>query len=142
MTFLLATHVFATVFMTGVIWFVQLVHYPSILYVEPSKFRTAMMRNQFLTTVVVAPVMLCEVLTWIVLVSTLYTSLPPFLLWANSIGLVAIGGITFFVNVPRHEKLTLGYDEGTIKSLVKSNWPRTFFWTGRSLVLLVLLRDS
>ena len=140
MALLLIMHVFSTVFMTGVIWFVQLVHYPSFLYLEHSKFSSAMTRNKVLTTMVVAPVMLFEVVTWIALVSTLYMSLSPFLLWANSIGLVAICGITVFASMPLHEKLAQGYDARTIKSLVNLNWPRTVLWTARSLGLFLLLR--
>ena len=53
--FLLLTHLASTLFMTGVIWFVQCVHYPLFASVGEEGFRNYEERNSALTTWVVAP---------------------------------------------------------------------------------------
>mgnify|MGYP006274432865 FL=1 len=52
---------------------------------------------------------------------------------------IAVWLVTFFVQVPIHGKLSKGYDEGTAKRLVRSNWIRTFLWSVKSGISLYVL---
>ena len=126
-------HFAATLFMTGVIWMVQLVHYPSFCYFEQGSFAAAMKRHQFFTTLVVAPPMLIEFATGTFLLfgssKHLEYSVP------NLAFLLATWGFTFWLSVPKHEKLACGYDKDLIRALVLSNWPRTIAWSARSILL-------
>ncbi len=60
---LLLSHTAATFYMLGVIWFVQLVHYPLFAAVGKDFFTEYEKRHQSWTTYVVAPGMLVEGLT-------------------------------------------------------------------------------
>ena len=57
---LLLTQVAATFVMVGVIWFVQIVHYPLMARVSASEFAAYEREHQNRTTFVVAPTMLIE----------------------------------------------------------------------------------
>ncbi len=64
----LLTHAAATLFMTGVIWFVQVVHYPLYRLVSVAEFARYETAHTFWTTIVVAPPMVAEMVTalWLV----------------------------------------------------------------------------
>ena len=53
-------HAVATLFMVGLIWFVQVVHYPLMALVGEHGFASYAQRHQSLTSLVVAPAMLLE----------------------------------------------------------------------------------
>jgi hypothetical protein len=58
MKYVLLAHLAATLFMIGVIWFVQVVHYPLFSRVGPEKFSLYSEAHSRLTTYVVGPPML------------------------------------------------------------------------------------
>ena len=60
---LLLTHAAATLVIVGVIWFVQIVHYPLMARVSASEFAAYEREHQTRTTFVVAPTMLIEAVT-------------------------------------------------------------------------------
>ena len=139
MTLYLA-HLGATLFMTGLIWFVQVVHYPLFAKVGAegySGYQTAHMR---LTTLVVGPPMLVELATAVAMVSG--GGLPWLsrgLAWANLAALGIIWLSTAFLQSPAHAKLTAGFASEPHGLLVNSNWLRTVLWSARSLFLLAIL---
>ncbi|MEM1334101.1 MAG: hypothetical protein AAGG08_11635, partial [Actinomycetota bacterium] len=47
-------------------------------------------------------------------------------------------GVTAFVSVPLHERLTSVYDDDAVRRLVSTNWWRTAAWTARAIVLCAL----
>lgn len=63
MTPIFIVHLAATLSMVGLIWFVQIVHYPLFAYVGAEKFIAYEAAHARLTTWVVAPPMLTEALT-------------------------------------------------------------------------------
>ena len=127
-----------TLVLTGLIWTIQCVHYPSFVYVDPSQFHSFSMFHQRVITWVVAPLMIFELITAILLVvqipgdTKLITLLVPVLLvWLS----------TFFLSVPLHNQLLKeGFSQELIKQLVLTNWPRTLLWTGRSVLMLFWMR--
>ena len=130
---LFTTHVMATAFMCGLIWFVQVVHYPMFLRFAKEGFSATMQMHQQRTTLVVAPVMLLELGTGILLLWHPY--LPK---WAWTLNLLSIAIVwlsTGFVQVPLHRRLETGYDFEAAAALVRSNWLRTLAWTVRSVWL-------
>ena len=113
--------------MTGLIWFVQVVHYPLFAAVGPAGFAAYHAAHSRLTTLVVGPLMLVEAAcaVWIAL------ERPSSAGWLG-VGLLAVvWGTTFFLAVPRHNLLAAGFDAATIDSLVATNWFLTFAWTRR-----------
>lgn len=133
-------HLGATLFMTGLIWFVQIVHYPLMKAVGRTEFEAYEQRHQRLTSLVVGPAMLLELGTaaWLVLDPPAGVSFG-----AALAGLAMVGAIwlsTALVQVPLHRRLESGYDAAVIGRLSRSNWLRTLLWTARSVMWLVILR--
>jgi hypothetical protein len=138
MALVLILHVMATAFLTGLIWTVQVVHYPSFRYVSSERFLEFSQFHQSAITFVVGPVMVFELVSGFALVamSPIFRS-PLFLISLVAIGL--IWASTFFLSVPLHNRLLGGHDLGLINQLVLTNWPRTVLWSLRSLALATLL---
>ncbi len=126
-------HFAATLYMTGVIWFVQIVHYPLFDAVRENHGRFAN-RHQSRTGFVVAPVMLVELFTAVLLM----VRAPSTPLVANLVLIAVIWAVTFAVSVPCHQRLLEGFDTAVHRRLVASNWLRTAAWSARALLLLML----
>ena len=67
-SFVFLTHITATLYMTGLIWFVQIVHYPLFSRVGNAEFPAYEQRHTVLTTWVVGPPMLVEGITALILI--------------------------------------------------------------------------
>lgn len=130
----------ATLFMTGLIWFVQIVHYPLFAEVTPTGLPRYEILHAQRTSWVVFPPMLVELLTT---VSTLYPPLRPrFLSMTEAFMLAALVGVIWLTtglgHVPLHTRLGRPLDDATstLTLLVRLNWLRTAAWTLRAALLL------
>jgi hypothetical protein len=131
-------HTAAALAMTGLIWFVQIVHYPLFARVGNDEFVTYETLHARLTSFVVVPLMLVEAGCAMALVAL--TPHRP-LVWVGFGLLLIIWLSTFCLQVPQHRKLSGGFDPRAHRLLVKTNWVRTLAWTARSVVALVLLQQ-
>jgi hypothetical protein len=124
--------------MTGLIWFVQVVHYPLLARVGPASFveyeRVHVQRTQW----VVAPAMLIEAATATLLPFFSPTQPGRVLAWAGLALLAAVWISTALLQVPCHRRLAHGFDADVVRRLVATNWIRTVCWTLRLLVALAL----
>jgi hypothetical protein len=133
MNFILLIHLFACFAMTGIIWLVQLIIYPFFKLVGKNEFHSFHQFHMKQMTIIVAPLMLLELLTAIIL---LFNHREP-IYFFNLISVASLSILTFFKNVPLHHKLI--YDLPKSKNdLILWNWPRTLIWTLRSFVLFYL----
>ncbi len=132
---LLSAHLISTLLMVGIIWFVQLVHYPLMAQVGGEQFREYARLHQTRTTLVVVGPMLVEAITAICLWvwCPRLRSSPAF--WAASVLLVLIWASTAWWQVPLHQSLASGFDEHRIQRLVESNWLRTVAWSIRGVLI-------
>lgn len=134
-------HAFATVCMSGLIWFVQVVHYPLYAKVGADAFGEYHHAHVRQTTTVVAPLMLTEVATgsWLAIEPP-----TPDSVWATTTGFVLLLVVwisTAVIQIPCHGRLEReGPDPATIRRLVRGNWIRTAAWTLRAGVALYLCR--
>lgn len=129
----------SSLFMSGVIWIVQIVHYPLFAQVGPAHFSRYEAAHTQLISWVVMPAMLLELGTALLLLiwRPAWFSRPLSLL---ALALVlGIWAVTFFVSVPQHARLGAGFDAQAHALLVSSNWLRTLGWSLRSLLLLSVL---
>ncbi len=133
---LVLTHLTATLFMVGVIWFVQIVHYPLFDRVAPSAFTAYSDAHSRLTTYVVGPPMLLELATGILLLVFRPVGVPAAVLWFGLTLIAIIWLSTALLQVPRHEVLGAGFEEITHRGLVVTNWIRTVAWTLRGMLVL------
>lgn len=139
---ILLIHAAATLYMTGLIWFVQVVHYPLMAKVGRSAFAGYEQLHSKYTTLVVGPPMLIEMATALVLA----ISPPPRVFagaaWLGLILLALIWASTWLLQVPQHTILALGFDAEAHQRLVTTNWIRTALWTVRAILVLWMLKSS
>ena len=130
MKIILLIHAFTTVFMTGLCWFVQVVHYPLFKEIDRDTF-PAYERKNAVTGFITVPIMTIEVITGIIL---LY-NYPEDLYIANIALLGVIWLSTLIFQVPIHIKLMSEGSPKLITKVIRTNWIRTLSWTVRSLIL-------
>jgi hypothetical protein len=124
--------------MVGLIWFVQIVHYPLFRRVGKDEFPAYERDHQSQTTWVVLPLMFVEAST----ATAMLIARPAQVSMADSVlglALLATAWIsTFFVQVPAHARLSSSFDEATHRRLVRTNWLRTMAWSGRGVLLILI----
>lgn len=122
--------------MMGLIWLIQLVHYPSFKFIEKNEFCQFHKMHSIRITLIVGPVMAIELISGVLL---LLKHISNFLLIINLLFLILIWLATAFVSVPIHSRLESAKTDSYIDNLVKTNWIRTFLWTFRWLILVFQL---
>jgi hypothetical protein len=128
-------HAASTWFMVGLIWFVQVVHYPLTGTLAAERLPAYARQHQRLTTFIVAPAMLMEAATGIALAVLLGGALA----WIGLALLVIIWISTYALQVPCHRRLADAHDASVCRRLVRTNWIRTVAWTLRGLIALAML---
>lgn len=135
---IIAAHLASTIFMLGLIWFVQIVHYPLYSRVGRAEFAQYERNHTAITGMVVIPPMLIEVGTLALLWAARPEGVSLVMLTTGTIPLVVIWASTFFLQVPCHEILSHGFDESAYQRLVTSNWIRTWGLSFRAAWVLIL----
>lgn len=135
MLIVLLVHILSCLFLTGLIWTVQSVHYPSFHFVNNDSFEEFSSFHQTSITKIVAPIMIIEFITAIILI---YLKFEPFFL-LNLITVLFLWCSTMFISIPIHKSLSHKKDYRLIDRLVQTNWLRTTTWTIRSLMLITFL---
>ncbi|MCH2451330.1 MAG: hypothetical protein MK198_14480 [Gracilimonas sp.] len=127
---------FASFFMTGLIWIVQLVHYPSFHHVSDRNFAQFQKHHVKSIDKIVIPVMAAEITTSFAL------SWFDGFFSLNAVGFYIVLLIWIFTglfSVPAHSKLEDHKDKKAIDRLVSTNWIRTVLWTIKSGLSFYLL---
>lgn len=142
MTAVLLVNAAATLFMVGLIWFVQVVHYPLLARGAGDGFAALAADHQRLTGYVVGPPMVVEAVTAIALLVA-----PPDGVSALQAGLgmalVAVIWLsTLLLQMPRHRELARGFDAGSHRALVAGNRVRTAAWTARGGIVIWMLATA
>ena len=127
----------ACIFMTGLIWMVQLVHYPAFRFVEVGQFKKFQNFHSERITWIVAPVMAIELVTASILLFLDHKSL---LAQWNAASVLLLWLLTAIVSVPIHNQLARSHSKVAVEKLILTNWPRTIVWSARSVVLLAALK--
>jgi hypothetical protein len=121
-------------FLTGLIWIVQVVHYPLFASVGRDGFASYESAHARLITLVVGPAMLLELAAAVVLAFARPASVPAWAAWTGLALVAAIWVSTFLVQVPLHGTLAGGFDAEAHARLVATNWFRTAAWTARAVL--------
>jgi len=131
--------VIGSVGMFGVIWVMQIVHYPLMRFVSDEQFARFETAHRVRISWVVGPLMLIEGVCVLAFLFAPPAGLSWWLPWVGA-GVEAIAiGTTAFVSAPLHERLNAHFDEATLHRLVATNWVRTVAWTGRAAVAIAIL---
>ncbi len=129
-------HLITTAMMVSVIWLVQILHYPTFLFIDNERyteFQNFHMKN---ISFLIIPLMLLEFSTGFFLL--FFTNVIDFYFSISFSLLVLIWLITAMFFSKYHSALANKYERGIILKLIRLNWVRTFFWTARLGLLLKL----
>lgn len=134
MTTLILLHFLSCALMTGIIWVIQILVYPLFQFIGEKEFSFVHEFHMKQITWIVAPLMVLELATGILLV---YRSGHE-LFWWNLASVLSLWALTALINVPTHHRLKHNC-ELSKRNLSLRNWPRTWIWTSRSLFLISFL---
>lgn len=142
MTAVATVHVATTLYMAGLVWFVQVVHYPLMARVGEADFRAYATAHATRTSWVVVVPMILEAATaaWLATQPPTAGSRP--LMWLGLALVVVVWMSTFWLQVPCHRLLSRGFDRTVHRRLVRTNWLRTATWTARSPIAIAALLAS
>ena len=129
----------ATWTMVGVIWFVQVVHYPLLSVVPVESAATVAVEHQRRTGWVVMAPMAVEGVTTLMLLAMVPVGVAWFVPWLAGIPLAVALGATVLLSVPRHARMAASPDEQVGRELVTTNWVRTVAWSVRGAVVAAML---
>jgi hypothetical protein len=138
MSFIFIINLAIALIATGLIWTIQLVHYPSMKFIPEEKFTAYHNFHSQRISILAIPIMLIE----------LFTSLELFyqngssynhIFTINLILVILIWISTFLIQVPMHNTLSSAKNARVLNHLILSNWIRTILWTARSLLMVLYL---
>ena len=128
--------------MVGLIWVIQVVHYPIFDSIEDGDDHQGWVqfagRHTRTISFVVGPLMVAEGVTGLWLAAS-----PPDgtgrVLPLVALALMGVAyGVTAFVSAPLHGQMADRFDARLHARLVSTNWIRTVAWTGRAIVVAVI----
>ncbi len=125
-----------TLMMTGLIWFVQIVHYPLFDQVGAAVFGSYHQSHVRQTTLVVGPAMVAEGVTGALLFWVRPEGVGTAMVGVGLALLVVIWLSTRVLQIPQHKTLSSGFDGLAHGRLVAGNWLRTLAWTIRGGLVL------
>lgn len=139
-TTLFLLNLVSTLYLVGLIWTIQIVHYPLFDRVGRPDFIAYETAHNRLITPVVGPVMVVELATALLLAfGPCPIWLPRQMAVAGLLAVVAIWASTILLQAPCHARLLQGFDDSAYRQLVATNWIRTLLWTARGLLLVHIL---
>jgi hypothetical protein len=128
--------------MVGVIWFVQLVHYPLLATIGIDRAPEIAVEHQRRTGWVVGLPMAAEGVTTLWLVFDSPSGVHVVLPYVGGLLLAIALGSTIFLSVPLHEKMAQAPTVDIGHKLVRTNWPRTIAWTLRGVLVAIMLLQA
>lgn len=134
--FLFIIHAGATLFLVGLIWTIQIVHYPLFAMVGENGYAAYQTSHMSRITYIVAPVMLAELGTAAYFAFVNYEPIDAKLFWFGLALAVLIWISTALVQSPIHGRLAKKFDNDLVGKLVLTNWFRTILWTIRGALVL------
>lgn len=136
---LVAVNCAAVVFMAGVGWLVQIVAYPLFAFAGKDDFTVFHAEwSRRITMVVILPMS-------IDLITSLWLALAPLqgIDPALAISGAALAAITWLstalLQIPRHERLSTGFDGPVHAGLVRSSWVRTLGWSAHAVICCAMV---
>jgi hypothetical protein len=122
-------HLIATSMMVSIIWIIQILHYPTFLFVDKKHYTEFQKFHMENISYLIIPIMLLELLTGLSIL--LKIKMINFYFFASFGLLILIWLITALFFSKFHSELSNKYNRDTILKLIRLNWIRTFFWTVR-----------
>ena len=139
---LLLLNAAAVLAMTGVIWFVQLVHYPLFAAVGDPGWTAYHAEHSRRTTWVVILPMTVDLLSSLALIAVPPPGVSATLLTAGAVAALVTWLATGGLAVPAHRRLAGGWHAGTGRRLTRTNWIRTVAWSAHAVLVLMAIGQA
>lgn len=137
-TSVISIHAASTLMLTGLIWMVQLVHYPLFALVGKDAFCAYASDHVRRITWVVGPLMIIEGLSAVSLLLVMDAGWPRLLAATGLVLLLVIWTSTIVLQVPCHHRLCRAFNLSIHRRLVATNWIRTLTWSARGVLAIAL----
>ncbi len=139
-SWILTLNVASTLVMAGLIWLVQLVHYPAFGFVSEAAFPQFAVFHQQRISLIVVPVMLLELVTTLLMIYKPHPAFPIRMALASAVCLAVVWFSTILLQMPVHQQFIAGKNSALIAELTLGNWWRTGAWSIRVVLLGIVLQ--
>ena len=135
----LIAQVLSTLWLAGMIWTIQVLHYPLFDLVGTDGFAAyEAAHSSRISLLLLGPWAVQGVCTaWVLLANP--AGVPRWLVFLGAALAATTVAVTVLVSVPQHQLLGDGFDAVAQARLVSTNWWRTAAWTGHGLVAVAML---
>ena len=127
-------HLIATSMMVAIIWIVQILHYPTFLFINKKQYTDFQQFHMNKISYIIVPIMAVELFSGLGILFIIQIQQISF--YVSFALLILIWMITGLLFTKYHSDLSKKYNEETILQLIRFNWIRTLFWTMRFALLL------
>jgi len=132
---LVLSHFAFCLIMCGLIWVIQVLHYPTFKFIKEDTFKRFESFHVKRISFIVIPIMVLELLTSILL----FLYFPNTIVQINVLLLILTWLSTFIFSMPIHNQLLKEYNINFINKLILTNWPRTALWSIRAILIFQLI---
>jgi len=127
-------HLITTSMMVAIIWIVQILHYPTFLFIDKKQYTEFQQFHMKKISYIIIPIMIVELFSGL---GILFLTQKGQILFYGSLALlVLIWMLTGLLFTKYHSELSKKYNQETILQLIRFNWIRTLLWTIRLALLL------
>jgi len=135
---IVSAHLVSSMAMLGIIWTVQVVHYPLMALVGPERFAAYEAAHAPRMAAVVMLPWTVQALTtgWLLVAPP--TGVPFVLIAAAAVSAAVTVLVTVLVSVPAHTRLADGFQADVHARLVATNWIRTGAWTAHAVLAVAI----
>lgn len=137
---LVLTHAAITWLLAGLIWTIQLVHYPLFLDVGTDRFSAYHRRHMLRISLLILPLVAAEAVLAVALVRGSHRN--DRLSWIGLALIIINAAATALIHAPLHVRLEKGRDEKLLRRLTLPNWIRTIAWSARAILALAIIRST
>ena len=127
-------HLISTSMMVAIIWIVQILHYPTFLFIDKERYTEFQQFHMNKISYIIVPLMLGELISGLSILFTIENI--QFSFYVSLSLLILIWLITGLFFTKFHSELSKKFSHNTILRLIRLNWIRTVFWTIRLALLL------
>ena len=127
-------HLISTSMMVAIIWIVQILHYPTFLFIDKERYTEFQQFHMNKISYIIVPLMLVELISGLSILFTVEN--VQFSFYVSLSLLILIWLITGLFFTKFHSELSKNFSHNTILRLIRLNWIRTVFWTIRLALLL------
>ena len=139
MSFIFLLNLVLAFIAVGLIWTIQLVHYPSMRFIPKERFVEYHNFHSMRISFLAIPLMVTELGTSLILFYQNYNNVIQTIFLINLVIVALIWLSTFLIQVPLHNALSKEKQSEKLSKLICTNWIRTILWTARSILMILFL---